>query len=76
MLLYRWLIQRANGILALRYAPADPLEQSASKLARQCQIVANVLPQLPALLSPAAEVRLDLRSGELPKPLPGTTRAS
>ncbi len=44
------------------------MELSAPELARIYQIVSNVLPQLSSVLSPAADIQLNLSHGELHEP--------
>ena len=65
MLLCSWLIQRAHGIQSVLYRPGSIDCTVEPELQREYRIVASVLPQLSALLSPAAEMHLHLRFGEL-----------
>ena len=68
MLWCSWLTQRAHGINSVIYAPAYSESSKPPQLQKKPKTIASVLPQLAPLLSPAAEIYLDLRFGELPKP--------
>lgn len=60
----------------MHYWPIDPYQQPVQELKtpemqRLHQTVVQVLPQLSALLSPEAEIELDLTFGELLQPAEG-----